>query len=130
MLSPRDPVVTRLRTLGLSLADARRLSQAGTPMDLPSGTALCTKGELGQEAFLLLEGEATVDLGDEVVRVGPGDVVGELATLDPFTRRNADVRTDGPCRALVFDVRTFRSLASTDLRTILVPVRVPVRAAA
>lgn len=123
MLSPRDPVVARLRALGLPLATARRLSQAGTPLDLPAGTPLCTKGELGQEAFLLLEGEATVDLGDEVVKVGPGAVVGEMATLDPFARRNADVRTDGPCRALVYDVRTFRSLASTDLHEILVPDR-------
>ena len=130
MLSPRDPVVAQLRTLGFSVADARRLSRAGTPMDLPSGTTLCTKGELGQEAFLLLDGAAIVDLGDETVRVGPGEVVGEMATLDPFARRNADVRTDGPCRALVFDVRTFRSLASTDLHAILVPVRVAAPAAA
>lgn len=123
MFFPRDPVVTQLRSLGLPLSAARRLSQAGTPVDLPAGATLCTKGDPGQEAFLLLEGEATVDLGDRVIRVGPGDVVGEMATLDPFARRNATVHADGPCLVLVYDVRTFRSLASTDLRELLVPDR-------
>lgn len=123
MLSPRDPVVTQLRLLGLSTSAARRLAQAGTPIDLRAGTTLCTKGQPGQEAFLLLEGEATVDLGDRVVRVGPGAVIGEMATLDPFARRNATVVADGPCLVLVYDVRTFRSLASTDLREVLVPDR-------
>lgn len=123
MRFPRDPVVTQLRSLGLPASTARRLSQAGTPIDLPAGATLCTKGEMGQEAFLLLEGEATVDLGDRVVRVGPGSVVGEMATLDPFARRNATVHADGPCLVLVYDARTFRSLASTDLHEVLVPDR-------
>lgn len=123
MFSPQDPVVTQLRSLGLSPSAARRLSQAGTPVDLPAGATLCTKGELGQEAFLILEGDATVDLDDRVIQVGPGSIVGELATLDPFARRNATVHADGPCLVLVYDVRTFRSLASTDLREVLVPDR-------
>ena len=123
MFSPQDPVLALLRSLGLPTSAARRLSRAGTPVDLPAGAALCTKGDLGQEAFLILEGEATVDLGDRVVRVGPGDVVGEMATLDPFARRNATVHADVPCLVLVFDVRTFRSLASSDLRELLVPDR-------
>jgi voltage-gated potassium channel len=123
MLSPRDPVIAQLRALGLSPSAARRLSQAGTPMDLPAGATLCTKGDLGQEAFLLLEGEATVDLGHQVIHVGPGAIIGETATLDPFARRNATVRAVGPIVALVYDVRTFRSLASTDLHELLVPDR-------
>ena len=123
MFSPQDPVIAQLRSLGMPLSAARRLSQAGTPIDLPAGATLCTKGDVGQEAFLILEGEATVDLGDRVVQVGPGDVVGEMATLDPFARRNATVHADGPCLVLVYDVRTFRSLASTDLRDVLVPDR-------
>jgi len=57
------------------------------------------------------------------VRVGPGAVIGETATLDPFARRNATVTTTRPCRALVYDVRTFRSLAATGLRDVLVPDR-------
>ena len=112
-----------LRTLGFSDSDARRLARAGTPIDLDAGTALCTKGERGEEAFLLLEGSAVVDLGDTTVTVGPGAVIGEIAALDPFARRNADVRTAEASLVLVYDVQTFRGLASTDLHGVLVPER-------
>ena len=43
-------------------------------------------------------------------------MIGELATLDPFARRNATVRTTKPSLVLVYDVRTFRSLAATAQR--------------
>src|SRR5689334_9108952 len=91
--SPRDPMAQTLRELGFSESASRRLAQAGTPIDLDPGIALTTKGERGEEAFLILEGEAVVDLGAEQVHVGPGAVVGELAALDPFVRRNATVTT-------------------------------------
>jgi CRP-like cAMP-binding protein len=119
----RDPLTTALRSLGFSGSAASRLARAGTPIDLAPGTALTTKGERGVEAFLLVEGEATVDLGTHEVRIGPGAVVGELATLDPLARRNATVRTTTPALVLVYDVQTFRALAASDLHDVLVPER-------
>jgi CRP-like cAMP-binding protein len=118
-----DPLTTKLRSLGFSGSAASRLARAGTPIDLAAGTALTVKGERGAEAFLLLEGEALVDLGTREVRVGPGSVVGELATLDPRARRNATVRTTTPALVLVYDVQTFRALAAGDLHDVLVPQR-------
>ena len=126
--SPRDPIARTVRSLGFSESAATRLAQAGTPIDLDAGVPLCTKGERGDEAFLLLEGAAVVDLGDTTITVGPGAVIGELATLDPFARRNADVRTTERSLVLVYDVQTFRALASTDLHDLLVPERPPVAA--
>jgi CRP-like cAMP-binding protein len=119
----RDPLTTALRSLGLSASAADRLSRAGTPIDVAAGTPLTVKGERGEEAFLLVEGEAIVDLGARQVHVGPGAVVGELAALDPFARRNATVRTTTPALVLVYDVKTFRSLAAGDLHEVLVPER-------
>lgn len=119
-----------LRTLGFSESEARRLARAGTPIDLAAGTALCTKGERGEEAFLLLEGSAVVDLGETEITVGPGSVIGELAALDPFARRNADVVTAEDSLVLVYDVQTFRGLAATDLHDVLAPERVAAPAAA
>jgi CRP-like cAMP-binding protein len=122
--SPRDPLARRLRALGLPEPTARRLAQAGTPIDLPAGAALCTEGERGTEAFVLVDGHARVELPDGDVVVGPGDVIGELATIDPFARRNATVRTTEPSLVLVYDVQTFRSLATLpQLRPVLVPDR-------
>jgi CRP-like cAMP-binding protein len=125
---PRDPIARTLRTLGFSESASIRLAQAGTPIDIDAGVPLCTKGERGDEAFLLVEGEAIVDLGGPTVTVGPGAVIGELATLDPFARRNADVRTSERSLVLVYDVQTFRALAATDLRELLVPERPAVAA--
>ena len=118
-----DPMTTKLRSLGFSESAARRLAQAGTPIDLDPGVALTTKGERGGEAFVILEGEAVVELETGPVRVGPGAVVGEIAALDPLLRRNATVTTATRTLVLVYDVQTFRSLAASDLHAVLVPER-------
>ena len=126
----RDPLTTALRSLGFSGSVASRLARAGTPIDLPEGTPLTVKGERGEEAFVLVQGEAVVDLGHEQIHIGPGAVVGELAALDPLARRNATVRTTTPALVLVYDVKTFRSLAAGDLHEVLVPERHAAPAAA
>lgn len=119
-----DYVADDLRQLDLSRAAADVLSRRGTPVRVPAGTALCTEGERGRQAFLILKGEAKVLTPHTVVTIGPGDVVGEIATLDPRRTRNATVVADGDLEALVYDVRTFRALASDPaLRPRLVPER-------
>ena len=120
----RDPLARQLRALGLPEHAARRLALAGTPIDLAAGTELCREGERGTEAFLLVEGEAVVELPGGPVVVGPGAVIGELAVLDTFARRNATVRTTVPSLVIVYDVQTFRSLAAIEaLHSILAPPR-------
>jgi CRP-like cAMP-binding protein len=120
----RDPITQLLRSFGLSRASAERLARTGTIVVLPAGTPLCREGERGREAFVVLDGEAVVLLGDHTVTVGAGAVVGELAALDPRRVRNATVVARSEVRALVFDVRTFSSLADQpELRPILRPER-------
>lgn len=119
-----DPVVAKLRSLGVADEAAKRLVASGTPLDVASDVDLCVEGTRGEEAFVILEGHAIVKLPKgRTVRVGPGDVVGEIAALDPHARRNATVTTDGPVSVLVYDVRSFRSLAGGELRDLLVPDR-------
>ena len=121
---PRDPVATQLVALGLPSAAADRLSSAGTLLHLRAGTTLCTEGERGTQAFVMVEGEASVHTANGVVTLGPGEVVGEIAALDSTRHRNADVVTATPATVLVFDLATFRSLAtSDDLKSRLAPVR-------
>jgi CRP-like cAMP-binding protein len=119
-----DVVAHRLEELGFGRAAARQLSTAGTLLHLDAGAVLCREGERGTQAFLLLCGEAAVELPDTTVQVGPGEVVGELATLDPHRLRNATVVAAGPVEVLVFDVATYRSLARfEELRDRLAPAR-------
>lgn len=119
-----DPVAAHLERLGLSADQASRVARGGTPLELPPGTVLCTRGERGTQAFLILEGTASVLTEDGVIAVGPGDVVGEMATLDPKRTRNATVVADSAVEVLVYDVATYRSLArEVDLGRVLAPTR-------
>jgi CRP/FNR family cyclic AMP-dependent transcriptional regulator len=60
------------------------------------GALLCARGEQGDCAFVIEEGEAAVRAVDEagspvvIARVGPGEVVGELSLVDGHPR-SADV---------------------------------------
>lgn len=126
LLRRPDPIAVRLESLHLDRGAATTLSRQGTVVDLATGTILCRAGERGTQAFLLLDGAAEVLTTDgRSIEIGAGDVVGELATLDPHLTRNATVTTTSPVRVLVFDVATFRFLAQQDgLRQHLVPDRV------
>lgn len=119
-----DPVARRVARLGIEDEPALRLSLAGTLLDISAGTVLCREGERGTQAFLLLEGTAQVLTREGVIQVGPGEVVGEIATLDPHRTRNASVVAATDLTVLVYDVATYRSLARVeDLRPRLAPSR-------
>ena len=69
------------------------------------------EGRFGREVFVILDGEVEVRRDDEVIAVlGPGEVVGELAVLDPTQTRNATVVASTELRTLVLDPRAYRSL--------------------
>ncbi|MEX2294189.1 MAG: cyclic nucleotide-binding domain-containing protein [Acidimicrobiales bacterium] len=124
MIARRDPIAQRLTHLGIDRRPAGVLSTRGTVLDLGPGRVLCREGERGTQAFLLVEGTAEVATATSVIAIGPGDVVGELATLDPGRSRNATVTTTSPTRVIVFDAGTYRFLAAReDLRARLAPVR-------
>ena len=56
------------------------------------GQEVFRQGDLGDRIYGILEGEAEVVAGDQVVaRLGPGELFGEMALLD-HTTRNATVR--------------------------------------
>jgi CRP-like cAMP-binding protein len=119
-----DPIVSRLIDLGLSRSAAIAVSSAGTLLQLDAGRTLCTKGERGRQAFLLLDGEATVALADRSVTLGAGDVAGEIAVLDITKSRTADVVTRTAATVLVFDPAAYTDLASSKtLNSVLAPQR-------
>lgn len=72
------------------------------------GALLCARGEKGDCAFVIEEGEAAVRAVDEagkpvvIARVGPGEVVGELSLVDGHPR-SADVVATSALRGYRID---------------------------
>jgi CRP-like cAMP-binding protein len=96
--------VERLRRLELfgelDHHDLSMLTHHVGEVTLTEGELLFEQGSIPYEMFLIEEGtaEVTVD-GTSVGRIGPGNVVGEIALLR-FQRRMATVRVTSPIRAL------------------------------
>ncbi len=68
-----------------------------TPLRIPAGRVLVQEGTRGDEFMIIAHGEATVSQGGHIVAtLGRGDLVGEMALLDPdgSGRRNATVKVD------------------------------------
>ena len=78
-------------------------------LDCEKGEAAVTYGEEGRSMFLILEGYAQVMVKDEVTgqevpvaELGPGEVFGEIALVDPGPR-SADVRALEPLKYMEID---------------------------
>ena len=77
---------------------------------MTAGTAIVEQGQLGREAFVVLDGRVEVKRGGrKVADLGVGDVVGELSLLD-HGPRTATVVCDSDCTLFVIDQRHFRSV--------------------
>jgi CRP-like cAMP-binding protein len=91
---------------GLSHADMERVYGAGSMQVIPTGTVLTEAGKLGQECYLILDGEVSVELPDREVVLSRGQLVGEMAMLD-YNRRTASCRVKSDLRALVINRHYF-----------------------
>ncbi|MCB9763426.1 MAG: cyclic nucleotide-binding domain-containing protein [Alphaproteobacteria bacterium] len=105
-----DDPVDALREVQLfrlvPIEHVRRLIAAGTQVSFKPGEVVFERGELGEHALLVIEGRlsATVEGKQKLRRVGdiwPGEIVGELALLQPDVPRSATVRAAAPCQCLV-----------------------------
>lgn len=111
-----DPKIERLAAQpllrGLSRRELSRLSQLFDEVTLPAGTTLMRQGKSGGEAFLLRAGAVTVTVDDrEIVTLGPGEVVGELALFDGGPR-TATVTAVTDVSLFVLSPGAFSALAS------------------
>jgi len=86
------------------------VARASDEVSLPAGRHLCEQGQIGREAFIILEGNAEVRRnGRKVATLKKGDCVGELALLD-HGPRTATVTADGPLKVLVLGAREFAGI--------------------
>jgi CRP-like cAMP-binding protein len=82
-----DTKLTTLAALdlfaGCGRADLDRLARLTTLVDRDAGTVLCVEGTVGRQAFVIVEGEALVEIGGRTVAIlGRGRLLGEVALLD------------------------------------------------
>ena len=83
------------------------IARATDEITLPAGHVLTDQGQTGREAFVIVDGSATVRRnGKKVASLGKGAVVGELSLLD-HGPRTATVSTDTETTVLVLDQRHF-----------------------
>jgi CRP-like cAMP-binding protein len=79
-------------------------------IEVEPGTVIVDQGQMGAEAFIILEGEVTVRRGGrKIASLGIGDVVGELSLLD-HGPRTASVVADGDAKLLVLAQNEFRDV--------------------
>lgn len=91
----------------MSKRDLQKIAKASDEIEVPAGKVLVEQGSRGREAFVIVEGTATVKRnGRKVASFGPGDHFGELALLDGG-ERTATVVADTPMRVLVIGSREF-----------------------
>jgi CRP-like cAMP-binding protein len=87
--------------------DLEKIARAGDEIQMPAGSVIVDQGQTGREAFVLIEGSASVYRnGQAVTTLGPGVVIGELSLLD-HGPRTATVKCDTDCTLMVISQRHF-----------------------
>lgn len=95
---------------GCDRREIRAIGRLGDLITRDPGAVLVQQGSWTREAFVIVDGAATVSSGGTTVAtLGPGDVIGAIAVLGGGPR-TATVTADTPIELLVFDQRAFRSL--------------------
>ena len=95
---------------GLSRKQLAQLARVSKDLEVPAGKELCKEGEVGQEFFVIVDGEVEVTKnGKRVATRAAGEFFGEIALLEQ-TRRMATVTAQTPLRFFVLTRRDFRQL--------------------
>jgi CRP-like cAMP-binding protein len=92
----------------LSEADLDGVLQVGAPASFQPGQAIVEEGQPGDAMFVVVSGDAEVDVGGRFHRLGPGDFFGEMALI-ASKRRSATVKATTQVEALRIPADGFRS---------------------
>jgi predicted RND superfamily exporter protein len=113
-----NPELFKTSTLfrGLSGGQIKRVALMGTMHDFKEGDSLLQQGEEGRFMYLILSGNAEVQVTDDngstriLEKIKDGNIVGEMAFLTGDTR-SANVVASSPIDALKIDARTLERVS-------------------
>lgn len=89
-----------------------RIASLADEAEVPEGYALTREGRVGQEFFVIVDGEADVTIRKhKLATLGPGGWFGEMSLLDHGPRA-ATVTARTPMHLLVLDPASFAQLLS------------------
>ena len=95
---------------GFTPAELARVAELVEEVDAEQGAVLTEQGKPGTEAYIVIEGRATFEVGGERKgSIGPGELIGEMALIDNRPRVGT-VRTLTPMKLLALDAAQFRKL--------------------
>jgi CRP/FNR family cyclic AMP-dependent transcriptional regulator len=78
-----------------------------------AGTVLCDQGRVADECFVVVEGEADISVGGDIVSTaGPGAPIGEMGLLDHLPR-SATVTARTPMQLYVISAASFNDLLAS-----------------
>lgn len=95
----------------LSPDDRTDLEQFLKPFFAAPGMRIITRGEVGDAAYFLLSGAVEIDTGATVIRLGRGEVFGEMALLFDM-KRQADATAIAYCTLLQLSLADFQRFLS------------------
>jgi CRP-like cAMP-binding protein len=87
--------------------DVRALAGVGEPVTFEADEAIVTEGDRGDAMYVIVEGQARVDVGGRFHVIQPGQFFGEMAVVAPGARL-ATVRAVDRVRALRIPADAFR----------------------
>ena len=95
---------------GFTPEEMRQVLEAATYLTVPANWALMVEQQPADKAYLILSGEVSVRRnGEEVARLGAGEVIGEMALVN-HKLRSATVVADTPLEVLHFTDETVAAL--------------------
>jgi len=110
----RFALVVQLRDLaffeGFAPAELDRVADLAEEVEALPGAVVIDQGRVGMECFVVLEGQASVFVGSDLVAtVGPGTMIGERSLVDRGPR-SASVIAETPMRLVALDMGDFETL--------------------
>ena len=108
---PQPEKLEKLNRLeDLSNADLKKVIDKGRHVRLPANWSLIWEKTPADKAYLIVDGEVSVRKGsEEVARLGPGDVIGEMAIVG-HKLRSASVVSLTPLEVIHFTKESLEEL--------------------
>jgi CRP-like cAMP-binding protein len=108
MSDPDTPLTATGLFAGLSDEDLAGIRSIGEPVSFSADQAVFETGDVGDGMYVVLSGEARVDVGGRFHILKAGDFFGEMAMIAP-EKRMATVKAVGDLRTLRIPADAFRA---------------------